>query len=253
MDINQQVAIVTGASSGVGAQTAIKLADQGAKVIINYYKNKNGAINTLEKIRKMNGHAAIFQADIRNKNEAKALVEFSVSQYQKLNIVVNNAGSTTFVPHDDLDALTDEIWLETLQTNLMGPFYVSRAASHYLQLQGGGEIIMTSSIAGLTALGSSIAYCASKAALNSLTKTLAKALGSKKIRDNALCPGLINGEWAKKGWHKHWDDVQQFTLNASAIQHISTPEDVATSIISIITGADNMTGQLITLDSGLTL
>ena len=126
-------------------------------------------------------------------------------------------------------------------------------AEPYLTQQGGGEIVMTSSIAGLTTHGSSIAYCASKAGLNSLTKTLANALGEKNIRVNAVCPGLIDGQWSQQGWGEHWQAAKDATLASSAIKRISTPADVADTIISIITGSDNMTGQIITLDSGLTL
>ena len=252
MDLKNKVALVTGASSGVGAQTAIKLAKQGVSVVINYATNKQGALQTQDAIVEHGGKAEILQADISKNEQCQALVNFVISTYKQLDIVINNAGSTQFIAHQELDLLTDDIWQQTLGTNLLGPFYVSRAAAPYLAKQG-GEIVMTSSIAGLTTHGSSIAYCASKAGLNSLTKTLAKTLGEKNIRVNAICPGLIDGEWAKKGWGEHWQAAKEYTLSNSAIKRISTSSDIADSILAILIGSDNMTGQIITLDSGLTL
>lgn len=252
MNLENKVALVTGASSGVGAQTAIKLAKQGVCVVINYATNKQGALQTKSTIEKHGGKAEIFKADVSQNEQCKGLVQFVIATYKQLDIVINNAGTTQFIAHQELDLLTDELWQQTLGTNLLGPFYVSRAAAPYLSKQG-GEIVMTSSIAGLTTHGSSIAYCASKAGLNSLTKTLANTLGQKNIRVNAICPGLIDGDWAEKGWGEHWQAAQDYTLANSAIKRISTASDIADSILAIILGSDNMTGQIITLDSGLTL
>lgn len=253
MRLENKVALITGASSGVGAAVALDLAKRGVKVVINFANNEQGAQQTLEQVQQAGSVGAIFQADVSNNQECCELVNFAVQRFGHLDVVANNAGTTAFVPHNELDQLSDEIWHSTLNTNLLGPFYISRAATPYLEQQGGGEIVMTSSIAGLTTHGSSIAYCASKAGLNSLTKTLAKTLGSKNIRVNAVCPGLIDGAWSEQGWAEHWQTAKDMTLQASAIQHISTPQDVAASIVHIITGPDNMTGQIISLDSGLTL
>ena len=253
MDLENKVAVITGSSSGVGAQAAIKLAKLGVKVVINYVLSEKGALQTYESILSDNGQATICQADISDEKQCINLIKTAIDTFGKLDIVINNAGTTEFVEHKDLDCLTDAIWQKALTTNLIGPFYVSRAAAPYLTKQGGGEIVMTSSIAGLTTHGSSIAYCASKAGLNSLTKTLANALGENNIRVNAICPGLIDGDWAEKGWQDNWQAVKDYTLSHSAIKRISTSSDVADSIIAVLLGSDNMTGQIITLDSGLTL
>jgi 3-oxoacyl-[acyl-carrier protein] reductase len=253
LDLSNKVAVVTGASSGVGAQTAIKLAKLGVSVVINYAKSEQGALKTYNEIISQGGTAVICQADISEEPQCIRIVNKAIESFEQLDIVINNAGTTEFVSHKDLNALTDDIWKKSFATNLMGPFYISRAAVPFLAKQGGGEIVMTSSIAGLTAHGSSIAYCASKAGLNSLTKTLANALGENNIRVNAICPGLIDGEWARSGWQEHWQAAKDYTLSHSAIKRISTSSDIADSIIAILIGSDNMTGQLITLDSGLTL
>ena len=252
MKLNSKEALITGASSGVGAQVAIQLAQYGVSVVINYARSKNKALAVQKQIQDAGGKAIVCQADVSEDAQCVSLVNKAVEYFGKLDIVINNAGTTEFVPHRVLDDLTDDIWHKTLSTNLMGPFYVSRAAKPYLEKQG-GEIVMTSSIAGLSTHGSSIAYCASKAALNSLTKTLANALGECNIRVNAICPGLIDGEWSRLGWQENWDAAKDYTLSQSAIKRISTPCDIAQSIIALLQGSDNMTGQLITLDSGLTL
>ena len=253
MQIAGSTAIITGASSGVGAELAVKLAAQGAKVVINYAHSQSGAEKTLQRVLDVDGQGFCYQADVSDAVQCEAMVAETVAKYGGLNILVNNAGTTTYVAHAALDDLTDDIWQSTLGTNLMGPFYMTRAALPEMEKQGGGEVVMTSSIAGLSTNGSSMAYCASKAALNSLTRTLAKALGAKNVRVNAVCPGLIDGSWASEGWGESWKDVKAMVSAATPLTDIATPVDVADSLISVITGSDLMTGQIITLDGGFSL
>ncbi len=150
MDPRDKVAIVTGASSGVGAEVAVQLAELGAKVVINYANTLSGAEETAERVATAGGEAVIQQADVSDDAQCHALVEKAVAAFGQLDILVNNAGTTTYVEHKALDQLTDEIWQSTMGTNLMGPFYMTRAAVPELARQGGGEIVMTSSVAGLT-------------------------------------------------------------------------------------------------------
>lgn len=257
MDVRNKVALVTGSSSGVGASLARQLAAQGARVVINYSRSQAGADATRQAIVDAGGEALVVQADVGVEADCARLVEAAVSHFGRLDILVNNAGTTTFVPHDKLDDLSEDIWLRTLRVNLMGAFFMSRLAVPHLRAAGGGEIVMTSSIAGVTANGSSIAYCASKAGMNSLTRTLAKTLGKDSIRVNAVLPGLIDGDWAFSTWGGG-DDEQYAGLKAmfeqqTPLGHVVTPDDVADAILSIITGSDYVTGQLVTIDSGFTL
>ncbi|MEH6636491.1 MAG: SDR family oxidoreductase [Halioglobus sp.] len=253
MDVKNKVAIVTGSSSGVGAELAVKLAALGARVVVNYANTLAGAEQTVARITEAGGAAILCRADVSDEAQCVKLVDQAVTAFGQLDILVNNAGTTTYVEHKQLDKLTDEIWQSTLGTNLMGPFYMTRAAAPEIAKRGGGEIVMTSSIAGLTTNGSSMAYCASKAALNSMTRTLAKALGEQNIRVNAICPGLIDGRWAQEGWADDWEGVKALVRDKSPLSKVSTPEDVADSIMSIITGTDVMTGQIITIDAGFTI
>ena len=253
MNPRDKVAIVTGASSGVGAEVAVQLAELGAKLIVNYAKTLSGAEDTAERVRAAGGEAIIQQADVSDDSQCRDLVASAVDTFGQLDILVNNAGTTTYVEHKALDQLSDEIWEDTMGTNLMGPFYMTRAAAPELARQGGGEIVMTSSVAGLTSYGSSMAYCCSKAALNSMTRNLAKALGESNIRVNAVCPGLIDGRWAREGWGDAWNDVKSMVETQAPLSVVSTPADVAQGIVSVITGTDVMTGQIITLDGGFTI
>ena len=248
-----KVAIVTGASSGVGAETAVQLAELGASVVINYANTLAGAEETLRRVEAAGAKGVICQADVSDEAQCRHLVETAVAEFGGVDILVNNAGTTTYVPHKELNNLSDEIWERTLGTNLMGPFYMTRAVVPELIKRGGGEVVMTSSVAGLTSNGSSMAYCCSKAALNSMTRNLAKALGEHNIRVNAICPGLIDGRWAAEGWGEAWEDIKVLVEGQTPLSVIATPADVAQSLLSVITGTDVMTGQIIPLDGGFTI
>lgn len=257
MDVDGRVVLITGASSGVGAALAVKLAEMGARVVVNYSRSAEAAEAVVSQVEAMGRQAAAMQADVSEEADCKKLVAATLERFGQLDVLVNNAGTTTFVPHDQLDALTEEIWLRTLRVNLVGAFMMSREAAPHIEAAGGGEIIMTSSIASMTANGSSIAYCASKAGMNSLTRTLAKTLGKKKIRVNAVLPGLIDGDWAFNTWGggnaEQYEDLKKVFSDQTPLGHVVTPEDVADTILSLITGSDYVTGQLVTLDSGFTL
>ena len=257
MDVTGRVMLITGASSGVGAALAEQLAGMGARVVVNYSRSADAADAVVSRITSAGGQALAVRADVSEEADCKQLVAATIEQFGRLDVLVNNAGTTTFVPHDQLEALTEEIWLRTLRVNLIGAFMMSREAATHIGAAGGGEIIMTSSIASMTANGSSIAYCASKAGMNSLTRTLAKTLGKQKIRVNAVLPGLIDGDWAFNTWGggdaEQYDGLKKMFADQTPLGHVVNPDDVADTIVSLITGSDYVTGQLVTLDSGFTL
>ena len=257
MDVADRVVLITGASSGVGAALATQLGEMGARVVVNYSRSAEAAEAVAAKVEEAGGRALTVQADVSEEADCKRLVATTVGHFGQLDVLVNNAGTTTFVPHDQLDALTEDIWLRTLRVNLIGAFMMSREVAPHIEAAGGGEIVMTSSIASMTANGSSTAYCASKAGMNSLTRTLAKTLGKKKIRVNAVLPGLIDGDWAFNTWGggdaEQYDGLKKMFADQTPLGHVVTPEDVADTILSLITGSDYVTGQLVTLDSGFTL
>ena len=257
MDVTDKVALITGSSSGVGAALAKRLALLGAKVAINYSRSAEAAEATRAAVESVGGEAIVLQGDVSEQADCERLVASTVEAFGRLDVLVNNAGTTTFVPHNELESLTEDIWLRTLKVNLVGAFMMSRAAVPHLRAAGGGDIVMTSSIAGISSNGSSIAYCASKAGMNSLTRTLAKTLGSDKIRVNAVLPGLIDGEWAFNTWgggdDSHYAELKEMFTAQTPLGHVVTPNDVAEAIESLITGSDYVTGQLVAVDSGFTL
>ena len=224
---------------------------------MNYSRSADAATQVVAQVEAAGGRAIAIQADVSEQADCERLVTATVAEYGRLDVLVNNAGTTTFVPHDQLDALSEEIWLRTLRVNLIGAFMMSREAAPHIAAAEGGEIVMTSSIASITANGSSIAYCASKAGMNSLTRTLAKTLGKQKIRVNAVLPGLIDGDWAFNTWGggdaEQYEGLKKMFSEQTPLGHVVTPDDVADTIVSLITGSDYVTGQLVTLDSGFTL
>lgn len=257
MELQEKVAVITGSSSGVGAALAVQLAGQGVDVVVNYASNADGAEATREAVLAAGGRASVVKADVGDPAQCQALADAAVEAFGRIDILVNNAGTTTFVPHHELDQLTEDIWLRTLRVNLMGAFFMSRAAVPHLRAAGGGEIVMTSSIASISANGSSIAYCASKAGMNSLTRTLAKTLGRDNIRVNAVLPGLIDGDWAFNTWgggdDSQYAGLKQTFEAQTPLGHVVSPEDVADAMFALITGSDYVTGQLVTIDAGFTL
>ena len=257
MNLQGKVALISGSSSGVGAATSHRLAALGCSVAVNYCRSESAAQSVVAEIQANGGSALAVQGDVASDADCRRMVATTVDRLGGLDVLVNNAGTTTFVPHPQLEDLTEDIWERTLRVNLMGAFFLTRAAAPALKASEEGCVVMTSSIAGLTTNGSSIAYCASKAGMNSLTRTLAKTLGADGIRVNAVLPGLIDGDWAFNTWGGGDPDQYQQLKDGFAAQtplsHVVTPDDVAEAIVSLVDGSPWMTGQLITLDGGFTL
>ena len=196
--LDGKVAIVTGSSSGIGAAIARYLADEGAKVVVN----SSTSVEPGEKLAAELPDAIYVQADVSDEEQAKRLIASTVDRYGKLDILVNNAGFTKRIPHEDLDALTDEVWRRILDVNIMGTWYVTHAAVPHLEASGDGAVVNVTSVAGLRPGGSSIPYAVSKAGLNHLTRLLAKVLGPRHVRVIAIAPGLIETPWTDG-----WDDA----------------------------------------------
>ncbi len=197
MRLKGQVALVTGGGTGIGQGISTAFAREGASVAVNYQKSKEKAEGTVRRIRESGGQAMALQADVRREADCKRLVDEVVREWGRLDVLVNNAGWTTPVAHGDLEALTDEIWRKVLDTNVMGAWYCIKHAAPVMRGQGRGVIINITSVAAFSGKGSSMAYAASKAALGSMTRSLARALGPA-IRVNSLAPGLVETEFV--GW-----------------------------------------------------
>jgi 3-oxoacyl-[acyl-carrier protein] reductase len=250
MDLTSAVAIVTGSSSGIGAAIAEQLAARGCTVAINYSRNEAGAQRTAEACAAAGGRTLIQRADVSEDADCRALVDVTVQRFGRLDILVNNAGTTKFCAHQDLPGLSKADFLDIYAVNLIGPYQMTRAAEAALRRQPVAHIVNMASIAGLTGLGTSIAYAASKGALITMTMSLARVLGPQ-IRVNAVCPGFVQGEWLKKalGEEMYNTRVAQLTKIAP-LKDTATPETVAQTVVALVGGADWTTGETLIVDGG---
>jgi 3-oxoacyl-[acyl-carrier protein] reductase len=252
MNIQNKVAVVTGAGRGVGRATALALAKGGCNVIVNYGQSRERAEKTADEVRRLGVKALCVQADVADDGACRSLMDAAFAESGRLDILVNNAGTTHFIPHDDLEAVKDEHWDRILGVNLKGPFQCIRAVRRHMEASGGGAIVNVTSAAGIVAAGSSIPYCCSKAALINLTISLARVLGPT-IRVNSVAPGFIAGEWLQSGLGENYEAVKLAREKASVLGKVCQPEDVAAAILSLITGSDLVTGQTILCDGGFAL
>ncbi|HVC68882.1 MAG TPA: SDR family oxidoreductase [Acidimicrobiales bacterium] len=237
-----QVALVTGSSSGIGAATARMLADAGATVVVN----SSSSVEAGEALAGELPGASYIRADIADGEQAEALVETTVDRHGRLDILVNNAGTTAVIPHSDLTAATADVWRRIFGVNVIGTWQVTVAAVPHLKSSGDGRIVNVSSLAGHRAVGSSIPYASSKAALSHMTVLLANVLGPE-IRVNAVAPGLVDTPWTSD-----WTDVRAFVKAQAPLQRTGTPQDIAEVIVNLV-GAAYVTGEIVLVDGGLHL
>lgn len=238
-----KVALITGSGTGIGRAVAIDLAKRGAAIAINYSRSENEALKTAEEVKALGVDCRVYKASVEQDSEVRSMVNSVISDFGRLDILVNNAGTTTFVPHHDLEGLQEEHWDKVMNVNVKGLFFVSRAASQELK-KNEGCIVNVTSVAGLTGLGSSIAYSASKAAAVSVTKSLARVL-APEVRVNGVAPGVVVTRWM--------DGKEEFVKKHSEGTPLGRPayaEDVSEVVLSLITGAGFVTGQTIVVDGG---
>ncbi len=252
MDVRDKAAIVTGGGTGVGRATALELARQGCSVLVNYSRSQSEAEQTAAEIESCGVKAVALKADVADDAACRNMIQTAVNAFGGLHILVNNAGTTSFIDHNDLDQVTDEVWDRILAVNLKGAFQCARAARDAIVASGGGEIINVSSVAGIIGVGSSIPYACSKAALNNLTVMLARVM-SPQIRVNGVAPGFISGRWLEKGLGDRYEAMKKAYERRLPAREICEPEDVAAAILSLITGSDLVLGQTLVVDSGLVI
>ena len=240
--LDGNVAIVTGSSSGIGEATARRLADLGARVVVNSSSSVEAGAAVADSLPT---ESLYVQADISDQAQGHDLIARTVDRFGRLDILVNNAGWTTRVPHTDLDALTDEIFRKTFDVNVFGTWWLTKAAMPHLRESNDGNVVTITSIAGLRPIGSSIAYAMSKAALNHMTPLLAKACGP--VRVNAVAPGLVATPWTSQ-----WEDQHAAVAATTPLHRSATPEDCAEAVIGLIRSS-YVTGVVVTVDGGTSL
>jgi len=250
MNLKGAVAIVTGSSSGVGAATAKLLAQKGANIVINYASNHEGGTRAADACRAEGVKALVCQGDVSDDAACKKIVDQTMEEFGRIDVLVNNAGTTKFNAHSNLGGLDKDDFFNIYGVNVVGPYQMVRAAEQALRASGDAAVVNVASIAGVEGIGSSIAYAASKGALLTMTKSLARVMGPE-IRVNAVCPGFIQGEWLEQGLGTEAYNKMVSALEAKVPLHRTcTAESVAESIVNFIDGHSIITGEHIILDGG---
>jgi 3-oxoacyl-[acyl-carrier protein] reductase len=244
MKFRDKVALVTGGSTGIGRAMCLRFAREGAAVVVNYSKSKAPAEEVAAEIKGAGGRALAIQADVSIDRQARQLIATSVGQFGRLDLLINNAGWTRFIPHDDLESLSDEILENTWGVIVKGPIHCIRAAVPHLKASGNASVINTTSIAAYTARGSSLIYVAAKSALAGMTKALARAL-APEIRVNAIAPGFID-----TGFVDWTPEVLAGLQKPTRLGNQISPEDVADAAVYLAADAKSTTGQTILVDAG---
>ena len=239
--MSTRVALVTGSSSGIGAEVARRLAQEGCSVVVNSRSSVAAGQAVADEIG-----GTYLQADVAEPDTARRLVDCVLDLHGRLDVLVNNAGTTEVIPHADLAAATPEIWRRLYEVNVIAPFVLVTAAEAALRAAAPGCVVNVTSLAGVRPVGSSIPYAASKAALNHTTRLLAATLGPD-IRVNAVAPGLVDTPWTQD-----WDTVREFVHAQAPMRRSASPGDVAEVVVGLVRSS-YVTGEVVVVDGGLGL
>ena len=250
MELKNAVCIVTGSASGIGAASALMLAGRGARVVVNYSKSEDAARATLAACEAAGAEALLVKADVAQDADCRRMAQAALDKWGRIDALVNNAGVTKFADHANLDALSAEDFQHIYSVNVIGSYQMVRACAPAMKQGGRGAVVNVSSIAGTRGIGSSIAYAASKGALNTMTMSLARVLGPE-IRVNAVCPGMVDTKWMRDGYGPRYAAIEARYCQGTPLGRPATPEDVAGVIVWLIEGADLVTGDAIMVDSGM--
>jgi NAD(P)-dependent dehydrogenase (short-subunit alcohol dehydrogenase family) len=235
------VALVTGSSSGIGAEIARRLGADGYDVVVNSRSSVEAGQAVADEVG-----GSYLQADVADETQARALIDQVLGRTGRLDVLINNAGTTEVIPHPDLAAATPEIWRRLYDVNVIAPFVLVTAAEEALRAAAPGCVVNVSSLAGVRPTGSSIPYAASKAAFNHQTRLLAKALGPH-IRVNAVAPGLIETPWTED-----WTDLHALVGAGAPLRRTGQPADVAEVVMGLVRSS-YVSGQVVVVDGGLGL
>ncbi|MFQ5683574.1 MAG: SDR family NAD(P)-dependent oxidoreductase [Candidatus Binatia bacterium] len=254
MELAGRVALVTGGATGIGEATVLQFAKAGAAgVAINFRTAKKEAEGVAAAAQRLGAKALCVHADVKKDEQVRQMMERVEEHFGRLDVLVNNAGVTHWVPISDLERLTDAMWDEILDVNVKAAFRCTRAALPFLS-RAQGAVINVASISGVlaTATCSSLAYGTAKAALIYLTRGLAVAVGPK-VRVNAVAPAFTDTRWMREHYGEDYEaTVTRASMNYP-LQRIATPSDVAEAIVGLVIGGDFVTGQTLIVDGGLCL
>ena len=251
-------AIVTGSASGLGAATAALLAKGGARIVVNYSTSQKEAEATADRCRKLGAEVVVVQGDVARDEDCRKIVA-AAAPWGRLDALINNAGTTKHVAHDKLDELSAEDFQRIYAVNTIGPYQMVRAARSLLEASAKATgrpaaVVNVSSVAGIGGGGSSVAYAASKGALNTMTLSLSRAL-APLIRVNTVCPGYIDTAWFTKGRGEAGaKQVRDSIVARVPLKVASSAEDIAQVVCFLASPeSNNMTGELVRMDAGMHL
>ena len=254
-DLKGKTAIVTGSATGIGSAVAIGLAKRGANVVVNYTRSKAEAEATAEAVRTSDVDMRLVQADVAKDEDCRKLANAAEEAWGRIDILVNNAGTTKFVTnHADLDSLSAEDFARIYSVNVIGPFQMIRACLAGLRANKNGSVVNVSSIAGVAGIGSSVAYAASKGALNTMTYSLARAL-APEVRVNAVCPGYVDTPWFVKQFGAEMaEKIAESEGKRALLQRTADGAEIARTVL-FFAGPEsrNITGETLLSDGGMHL
>ncbi|MFJ8011777.1 SDR family NAD(P)-dependent oxidoreductase [Streptomyces sp. NPDC096339] len=238
-----RVALITGSSSGIGAAIARRLSSEGIRVVVNSARSESAGRALAAELP----GALYVQGDVADAADAQRIVQSAADAHGRLDILVNNAGVTRFIPLDDLEAADADAWREIFDVNVIGAWQMITAAVPHLRKSESASIVNISSVSATRALGSSVPYAVSKAALNHMTRLLASQLGPA-VRVNAVAPGLIDTPWYEDA-EQVWESSRDWITENTPLHRVGTPEDVAEAALYLVNAAYT-TGDVLTVDGG---
>lgn len=250
--MGDKVCVVSGSSSGIGAATVKRYAREGWNVVVNGASNRAAADAVADDCRGLGVQAQVVMADVSQDADCRRLAAEVDSAFGRCDVLVNNAGATRFVGLRNLDGLQAEDFHAIYAVNVVGPYQLTRALVPLLRRHPGAGVVNVSSIASMMGTGSSIAYMASKGALNAMTVGLARALGPE-IRVNAVAPGFVETPWLAKGLGAQYEARREGYRQRALLDAVLSPDDVADAAWWLGAGAAKTTGEVLLLDAGLRL
>jgi 3-oxoacyl-[acyl-carrier protein] reductase len=249
MNDGKPVALVTGAGTGIGRSAALALARGGYDLVINFSRSEEAAKGTARDAEAAGARTLLFRCDVSDDTCVRSMLDATKKDFGRLDVLINNAGTTTEVGPKDFDGVKVEDWNRVFAVNVLGLFRVTRASTPLLLESPNGCIVNTCSIAGLRPGAQPLPYAASKAAVANLTKTLASALGPK-VRVNAVAPGWMEGDWMRRTLSENYEGLMGRRARYTPLKRCVTADDVAETMMSLISSNRFVTGEIIIIDGG---
>ena len=246
------VVIITGAAGGIGAATALHFARQGWNLALGYASSEAQTREVATQCEVLGVQVLLVQGDVGEDADCKRIAQEVQARFGRIDVLVNNAARTVFAPHGDLDALSAEDFLGLYRNNVVSVYQMTRAVAPAMRAQGSGAVVNIGSRAGITGAGSSMAYAASKAALHTLTRSLARSL-APAIRVNCISPGWVDSSWHYRESQTKGEQSKAAYAGKAVLKRVTEPDNVASAIYWVATGAPAMTGEVISMDAGMHL